>query len=96
MEVVIWAMEDVPGSEYQLSNSTIRTLTYADDLCALASFPAIAQQMLARAQAAAKWAGLTFNPRKCAYLPIHSSHAKRQRADRFQPTLEGEQIPALP
>ena len=96
VEVVIRAMEGVPRSGYQLANSTVKTLTYADDLCALATNQATTQRMLDKAQAAAKWAGLKFNPRKCATLTIHRDHSSRQRVDTFQPTLDGELIPALP
>lgn len=96
MEVVIRAMEEVPGAGYQLSNINIKTLTYADDLCALTSSPEKIQLMLSKAEAAAKWAGLTFNPRKCAALTIFRKQGKRQHAVNSQPTLGGEPIPALP
>ena len=95
MEVVIRAMEGVPGSGYQLADTTIKTRTYADDLCAVASSTDIIQRMLAKAQEAAKWAGLKFNPQKCATLTIHRGSKLRQRAVPTRPTLEGEQIPAL-
>ena len=96
MEVVSRAMEEVPGAGYQLSNTNIKSLTYADDLCALAPSPEIIQLMLSKAEAAAKWAGLTFNPRKCAALTIYRKQKRRQRAVNSRPTLGGEPIPALP
>lgn len=95
MEVVIRAMEGVPGSGYQLADTTIKTRTYADDLCAVASSTDTIQRMLVKAQEAAKWAGLKFNPQKCATLTIHRGSKLRQRAVPTRPTLEGEQIPAL-
>ena len=54
MEVVIRAMEGVPGSGYQLADTTIKTRTYADDLCAVASSTDTIQRMLVKAQEAAK------------------------------------------
>ena len=96
IEVVIRAMERVPRAGYQVAHSTIKTLTYADDLCVFASSPTIIQQMLTEAQEAATWAGLTFNPRKCAALTIVRGSGKRQRVDKPQPMIAGEPIPALP
>ena len=96
MEVVIWSMEEVPGSGYQIADTLVQTRSYADDLCAVASSPEVLQAMLTKAQSAAKWAGLTFNPRKCAALTIYRGTKMRQQAVPFRPTLEGEQIPSLP
>ena len=96
IEVVIRAMEEVPRAGYQIAHTNIKTLTYADDLCAFASSPSIIQQMLARAQEAAAWAGLTFNPRKCAALTMVRGGGIRQRVDRPQLKIAGELIPTLP
>ena len=96
IEVIIRAMDRVPKAGYRIAHSTVRSLTYADDLCAFASSPAIMQQMLTGAQNAATWAGLTFNPRKCAILSIVRGSGKRQRVDRPQPSISGEPVPTLP
>ena len=64
-------------------------------LCVLATSPTTIQQMLTRAQKAAKWAGLTFNPRKCAFLSIFRRGGKRQRVDKIQPSIKNVPIPAL-
>lgn len=96
IEVVIRAMEEVPRAGYQIAHTNIKTLTYADDLCAFASSPSIIQQMLARAQEEAAWAGLTFNPRKCAALTMVRGGGIRQRVDRPQLKIAGELIPTLP
>ena len=96
IEVVIRAIEEVPGAGYQIAHTPIKTLTYADDLCVFASSPSITEQMLTKAQDAAAWAGLTFNPHKCATLTIIRGGGKRQRVDRPQPTIAGQPIPALP
>ena len=96
IEIVIQAMEGVPDAGYPIAHSVVKTLSYADDLCVLATSPATIQQMLTRAQEAAKWAGLTFNPRKCASLSIFRRGGKRQRVDKIQPSVENVPIPALP
>ena len=96
IEFVIRAMEEVPRAGYQIAHSVVKTLTYADDLCAFASSTTTIQRMLTRAQDAANLAGLSFNPRKCAALTLVRVKGKRQRVDRLQPTIGGEPIPALP
>ena len=95
MEVVIRAMEQTPESGYQVANSTTKTHTYVDDLCAIAPSPDIMQKILSNAQTAAKWAGLRFNPKKCAVLNILRGSRIRQRVTPSQLTLEGDKIPVL-
>ena len=95
MEAVIRAVEDVPDSGYTVANSCIKSLAYADDLCILATSRTTTQKMLDQAHLASRWAGLSFNARKCATLTIVRSQGSRQRAVHFEPTLGQEEVPAL-
>ena len=87
-----------PGSGesgYNMANSCIKLLAYADDLCILATSRSTTQEMLDRAHLASRWAGLTFNARKGASLTIQRSQGSRQRVVHFEPTLGHEVVPAL-
>ena len=70
MEAVIRSVESVPDIGYKVAGVTVKSLTYADDLCVLASSQSTTQKMLDMAHQASQWAGLTFNIRKCATLTI--------------------------
>eukprot|EP00731_Ephydatia_muelleri_P013772 Em0007g1082a len=76
-EVIIQAIEEVPRSGYDIANSTVKSLTYADDLCILASSPATIQRMLEKAQTAARWAGLTSTPKNV----LHSTSVEAMGLD---------------
>ena len=95
MEAVIRAVEDVPESGYNMANSCIKSLAYADDLCILATSRSTTQEMLDQAHLASRRAGLTFNARKGASLTIQRSQGSRQRVVHFEPTLGHEVVPAL-
>eukprot|EP00731_Ephydatia_muelleri_P013996 Em0007g1306a len=58
MEMVIRAMERVPGSAYLLTDTTIKTQTYADDLCAVATSTDTIQVMLYKCPNKAMFCGL--------------------------------------
>ncbi|KAL5509943.1 hypothetical protein EMCRGX_G005393, partial [Ephydatia muelleri] len=53
----------------------------------------LAMEALVRAAKAAKWAGLTFNVRKCATLTL--SRSGRQFAEQFSPKVGDEVVPCL-
>ena len=58
------------GSGYSLYGESIDVLAYADDLTFVSESPGGLQAMLDTAGRVATWAGLTFNPKKCATLHI--------------------------
>ena len=95
MEAVIRSVESVPDIGYKVAGVTVKSLTYADDLCVLASSQSTTQKMLDMAHQASQWAGLTFNIRKCPTLTILREQGLRQRAVPFQPKLGQELVPAL-
>jgi hypothetical protein len=58
------------GKGYTLYGGSIDVLAYADDLTFVSETPEGLQAMLDTAGRIATWAGLSFNPRKCATLHI--------------------------
>ena len=52
-------------------------LAYADDLCLLADSSEQLQMMLDQTKELADWAGLKFQPNKCAKLMINNHAARR-------------------
>lgn len=93
MEPLIRAVDSIHSGGYTIGNHTIRSLTYADDLCVLTQSTNSMQEALQAVQSASNWAGLNFNPRKCGTLTL--SRSARQFAETFSPTLNGELIPSL-
>ena len=93
MEPLIRAADSIPSGGYTIGNHTIRSLTYADDLCVVTQSTKTMQEVLQAIQAASDWAGLKFNTRKCGTLTL--SRSARQFAENFTPTLGGESLPAL-
>jgi hypothetical protein len=69
MEHIIRAILQL-GSGYSLYGRSIDVLAYADDLTFVSESPEALQAMLDRAERVATWAGLKFNPKKCATLHI--------------------------
>jgi hypothetical protein len=59
-----------PGSGYSLYGRSKDMLAYADDLTFVSESLEGLQAMLDTASRVATWAGLTFNPKKCATLHI--------------------------
>jgi hypothetical protein len=57
------------GKGYTLYRGSIDILAYADDLTFVSETPGL-QAMLDTAGRIATWAGLSFNPKKCATLYI--------------------------
>ncbi|KAL5509896.1 hypothetical protein EMCRGX_G005336 [Ephydatia muelleri] len=93
MEPLIRAADSIPSGGYTIGNHTIRSLTYADDLCVVTQSTKTMQEVLQAIQAASDWEGLKFNTRKCGTLTL--SRSARQFAENFTPTLGGESLPAL-
>jgi hypothetical protein len=69
MEPVIRATTQLKNG-YNLHGESIDVLAYADDLTFVAENPERLQAMLDIAGKVANWAGLSFNPKKCATLHI--------------------------
>ena len=93
MEPLIRAVDSILSGGYTIGNHTIRSLTYADDLCVMTQTTKAMQEVLQAIQTASNWAGLNFNPRKCGTLTL--SRSARQFVENFTPTLGGEFLPAL-
>ena len=69
MEPIIRAIMHL-GRGYNLYDSSIDVLAYADDLTLVSETPEGLQAMLDMAGRVATWAGLKFNPKKCATLHV--------------------------
>eukprot|EP00731_Ephydatia_muelleri_P013765 Em0007g1075a len=70
------------------------SLTYADDVCVMASTKEGLQSLLDQCKEFAEWAGLTYNVKKCGSLClINESHIYVDHL--FTPHLDTELIPAL-
>lgn len=93
MEPLIRALDSIPSGHYAIGNQKINPLTYTDDLCVLAQSPVEMQRMLNALQSASRWAGLTFNAKKCGTLTL--SRAGRQFAETFSPKMNGDTIPSM-
>jgi len=76
MELIIRAILQL-GSGYSLYGGSIDVLAYATDLTFVSECPNGLQAMLNTSGSVATWAGLTFNPKKCAHLHIEG---KRREA----------------
>jgi hypothetical protein len=63
-------------SGYSLHGASIDVLAYADELTLMSEIPIELQAILDTAGWVATWAGLRFNPRKCARLHIDSKRHK--------------------
>ena len=91
MEPIIRAISRL-GSGYSLYDKSIDVLAYADDLTFVSENPEGLQAMLDTASRVATWAGLKFNPSKCATLHIDG---KRRQALRTQFHIQEGVPPAL-
>jgi hypothetical protein len=91
MELIIRAILQ-QGSGYSLYGISIDVLAYADDLTFVSESPEGLQAMLGTASRVATWAGLTFNPKKCATSLIDG---KRREALPTQFHIQEGAPPAL-
>jgi len=91
MEPIIRAIMQLRRG-YNLYDSSIDVLAYADDLTLMSETPEGLQAMLDTAGRVATWAGLKFNPKKCATLHIDG---KRREALPTQFHIQEGAPPAL-
>ena len=87
---------DRATSGYSMENgSRLKQLTYADDLCAVATSKDEISAILSIVEEFCAWSGLSLNVGKCGCLSLINSSSRGRYVEPFSPEFSGQPIPAL-
>ncbi|XP_054283941.1 uncharacterized protein LOC129000889 [Macrosteles quadrilineatus] len=85
IEPVVSAVHSAAESDgYRLGGRHFSVVAYADDLALIASGEEQMRRLLRTAEDVAAWAGLRFNPRKCASLEVDCRNRRRVLATEYE------------